>query len=119
MSLAKFVLASAAAATLALSTIAPVFAQEAPMDPNVIPIQGNAFNPPDLTVPVGTTLTWANNDPEDHDVVPSDPGFSLDPTFFAPPIAPGTTWSFTFTVPGTYAYICDLHANMNGNVNVV
>jgi plastocyanin len=118
MSLAKFALAAAAAATLTLTAIAPVFAQEAPMDANVIAIQGNAFTPPDLTVPAGTTLTWVNNDPEEHDVLPSDPSFSLDPNFFTPPIAPGMSWSYTFTVPGTYAYMCDLHVNMLANVNV-
>ena len=55
----------------------------------MIPIQNYAFNPPDLTVPAGTTLTWVNSDPEKHDVVPSDPNFSLDPNFISPPIDPG------------------------------
>ena len=81
-------------------------------------LQGATSLKADLTVPAGTTLTWVNNDPEEHDVLPSDPSFSLDPNFFTPPIAPGMSWSYTFTVPGTYAYMCDLHVNMNGNVNV-
>ena len=84
----------------------------------MVVMQGNAFDPADVTVPVGTTLTWVNTDPEQHDVVPSDPNFSLDPNFFAPPIDPGASWSYTFTVPGTYAYMCDLHANMFASVTV-
>ncbi len=118
MSLAKFVLAGATAAVLTFASLSPVLAQEAPADPDAVAMQGNAFNPVDLVVPAGTTLTWVNYDGEDHDVVPSDPSFSLDLSFFSPPVAPGTAWSFTFTVSGTYAYMCDLHANMSGTITV-
>ncbi len=87
------------------------FAQGA--DPNVIPMQDRQFTVPEITVPAGTTLTWVNLDGEEHDVI------SDDSSVLSPIIEPGQSWSFTFTVPGTFHYICDLHANMEGTVIVV
>ena len=118
MSLAKIALAAETAATLTLAAIAPVFAEDSLQDAPTVPIQNYAFSPPDLTVPVGTTLTWVNNDPEQHYIVPSDPSFALDPNFISPPIDSGASSSYTFTVPGTYAYMCDLHENMFASLTV-
>jgi plastocyanin len=118
MNITKLGLAGTLAGALALGSVMPVFAQDVMADAPVIPMQGNAFNPPQVVVPVGTTVTWANNDQEDHDVVPSDPNFALDPNFISPSVAPGTTWSYTFTVPGTYDYMCDLHADMTAQLVV-
>ena len=111
-------IAGLAAATLSLSAVAPALADDISAAPSEIVMAGNAFTTPDLVVPVGTTLTWSNTDGEEHDVVPVDPNFSLDPSFLSPAIEPGTSWSFTFTVPGTYDYMCDLHANMSATVTV-
>ncbi len=118
MNITRLALVGALAGALTLSAIVPAFAQDVMADATIIPMQGNAFNPPQIVIPAGTTVTWANNDAEDHDVVPSDPNFSLDTNFISPAVAPGTTWSYTFTVPGTYDYMCDLHANMTAQIVV-
>lgn len=81
-------------------------------DPNVIPMQGNQFAIPQMVVPAGTTLTWVNLDGEQHDVI------AMDLAFESPLINSGGFWSMTFAQPGTYAYLCDLHANMEGLVIV-
>ena len=103
-------LAGSAALMLAGAVAAPAFAQA---DPNVIPMQEKQFAVPQITVPAGTTLTWFNMDGEEHDVL-SDDGTTLS----SPVIEPGQSWSFTLTAPGTFHYVCDLHANMEGIVVV-
>jgi len=61
------------------------------------------FVPETLTVAVGTTVTWTNEDTVQHNVTADDG------TFDSGPIAPGGTFSFTFTTAGTYAYKCTIH----------
>lgn len=100
----------ALAGSLALTGAA--LAQEAPPDPNTVPMQGNQFVPAEKTVTVGTTVTWMNMDAEEHDVVTNDL------TIMSPVIKPGETWAFTFDTPGSYAYLCDLHTGMEGVINV-
>jgi plastocyanin len=107
---------SAAALVLALagSLVLPgaALAQEGMPDPNTIPMQNNLFLPAEKTVVAGTTLTWVNLDPEDHDVITNDL------TIISPLIKPGESWSYTFETPGTYAYVCDLHTGMEGVIVV-
>jgi plastocyanin len=79
---------------------------------DAIAMQGNAFLPADKVVSVGTTLYWLNLDPEAHDVIAADLSFE------SPVLNPGESWSFTFAQPGTFAYFCDLHANMAATVTV-
>jgi plastocyanin len=87
-------------------------AQEAPPDPNTVPMQGNLFVPAEKSVVAGTTITWVNLDGEDHDVITNDL------TIISPLVKPGESWSFTFDTPGTYTYLCDLHTGMEGVINV-
>jgi len=109
----------AAAALSAVSMAFPVLAaQPAAADATVVPMVQNTFQPSDVVVPLGSTVTWTNTDAEAHDVTPSDPSFSLDLDFFSPIVDPGMQWSFTFVTPGVYAYMCDLHANMIGTITV-
>lgn len=79
---------------------------------DAISMMSNRFDPFEIVVPAGTTLWWVNLDREDHDVVTRD--LSIE----SPIIAPGQSWSYTFTQPGRYDYLCDLHANMEGVVIV-
>jgi plastocyanin len=111
MNLTAGAVALALAGSLALPGAA--LAQGMGEDPNAVPMQGNLFVPKEKSVAVGTTVTWVNMDPEDHDVVTSD--FQ---TIVSPLIKPGESWSFTFVAPGTYAYLCDLHVGMEGVITV-
>src|SRR5665647_1421190 len=70
---------------------------------NDVTIKGDAFSPSSLTVKVGDTVTWTNNDNHDHTVT-SDNG-----TFNSGNIANGSTFSFTFNTAGTYSYNCSIH----------
>ena len=77
-------------------------------------IMNYAYSPATLTVPVGTTVTWTNDDQAPHTVTSSSGPAKLD----SPQLAQGDTWSFTFTKPGTYAYYCAVHPDMKGTVTV-
>jgi amicyanin len=70
------------------------------------------FNPATLTVPVGTTVTWTNQDEEPHTLA------AKDGSFHSAGIDTHGTYSFTFTTPGSYDYICSIHPFMTGTVVV-
>jgi plastocyanin len=81
-----------------------------------------AYQPNPIQVSVGTTVTWTNNDSQPHTVTSGsnaqpDGKFDSSPNF-NPLMAPGQTFSHTFTEAGEYPYFCLLHPNMVGTVNV-
>jgi plastocyanin len=71
-----------------------------------------AFNPAGVTVPVGATVTWENQDSVNHNVIADDGSFK------SPDLGSGETFSFTFKKAGTYTYTCHIHPNMKGTVVV-
>ncbi len=82
--------------------------------PGSIDIYMYAFMPPSPTVPAGTTVTWMNSDMVAHTVTSS----AMTPLFDSGDIAPGTSYSVTFSTAGTYAYHCTIHAGMTGTITV-
>ena len=81
-----------------------------------------AFQPNPVQVSVGSTVTWTNDDSQPHTVTSGqnaqpDNKFNSSPNF-NPLIAPGQTFSHTFTEAGQYPYYCALHPNMVGTVSV-
>ena len=77
-----------------------------------VKIANFAFNPGVTTVPVGTAVTWTNNDDDAHSVVANNKAFRSSP------LDTGDSYTFTFTTPGTYAYHCGLHPQMVGKIVV-
>lgn len=77
-----------------------------------VTITNFAFTPPNLQVKSGDTVTWTNNDEEPHTVV------AEDHSFHSPGMDANGTFTFTFTTPGTFAYICGIHPFMRGTVVV-
>jgi plastocyanin len=71
-----------------------------------------AFNPASVTVKVGDTVTWENQDGVAHDVIAADGSFK------SAEFGQGKTFSFTFTKAGTYKYSCKIHPGMDGTVIV-
>jgi len=78
----------------------------------LIKISNFSFVPPLLTVPVGTTVTWVNEDDEPHLVVNSDMLFKSHA------LDTGDKFSFTFSTPGKFQYFCAIHPHMVGAVVV-
>src|ERR1700709_1099669 len=69
------------------------------------------FEPAQVTVKVGTTVTWKNRDDIPHTVV--SPG-----KFRSKTLDTDDSFSFTFTATGDYKYFCSLHPHMTGMIKV-
>ena len=68
--------------------------------------------PRSLTVKVGQTVTWTNDDDIPHTVV------ATDKSFRSKVLDTGQSFSFTFTKAGEFAYFCSLHPMMTGKIVV-
>ena len=77
-----------------------------------VKIDNFTFGPAELTVMVGTTITWTNRDDIPHTVV------STDKVFKSKVLDTDERFSFTFSTPGTFPYFCSIHPKMTGKVVV-
>jgi plastocyanin len=93
------------AVVLAIAVAAPVLAAT-----RHVTIAGFAYSPDPVTVNVGDTVTWTNNDAASHTATGS--GFSTGT------IGTGASKSVTFNSAGTFAYHCAIHPSMTGTVVV-
>lgn len=87
-------------------------AATAPVATDQVAIQGFAFGPAAITVKPGTTVTWTQQDEDQHTVTANDGSFASSP------LITGKTFTHTFTAPGTYQYHCAIHPFMHGTVVV-
>jgi len=71
-----------------------------------------AISPTSVTIKVGDTVTWTNNDAFAHHLV-GDNG-----EFDSGNMDGGATFSFTFKTAGTIAYHCSIHPEMKGTIVV-
>ena len=106
------ILAFTLTACSAASPASQVQVQQTAAPANQVMIQNFAFTPPSLTVPVGSTVTWTNKDQTQHTATADDKSFDSGP------LAPGASFSFTFTQAGTFTYKCTFHPNMLGTIIV-
>ncbi len=72
------------------------------------------FSPAVITVKAGDKVTWKFSDKAPHAVQ----GIGDIALGINSPIIHKGEWSFTFTTPGTYRYLCPLHPDMKGTVTV-
>ncbi len=89
----------------------PVSAQQPPAAREVT-IDNFSFGPMELTVPVGTQVTWVNKDDVPHVVM------SVDKIFKSKALDTDDKFSFTFQQAGTYEYFCSVHPKMTGKIIV-
>jgi plastocyanin len=82
------------------------------------PSKSPGFTPDSITVVIGVnnTVTWTNNDSYPHTVTSNSApsGASFD----SGNLGPGASFTFTFTIPGTYRYSCSYHSWMTGTIVV-
>src|ERR1051325_11289099 len=83
-----------------------------PVATNTVAIKNFVFAPATVTVRVGTTVTWTNGDEEAHTVT------TASGPLHSKALAPGATFAYRFTAPGTFHYICTIHPYMQGTVVV-
>lgn len=73
-----------------------------------IKIENFKYAQPVLTIAVGTTVEWENEDTAPHTVTADDG------TFDSGNMNKGDQFKFTFTKPGTYPYYCTYHGGPGG-----
>jgi plastocyanin len=90
----------------------------------------HTFVPEKITIKVGQTVEWVNDDKEMPHEVTTDPDIAVDPSHVSVPegVAPfdshlitsGKSFRHQFTVPGLYRYVCPPHENdgMLGEVTI-
>ena len=85
--------------------------------PAAVAVRGFLFQPSPLEITAGTTVTWTNEDDILHTATSGAPDATTD-VFDGRMDGRGTSFSFTFGEPGTYAYFCSRHESMRGEVTV-
>ena len=75
-----------------------------------VSIANFAFAPANVTVKVGDSVTWTNNDTVPHTVT-----FA---SFASEQLAPGATYTHKFDTAGSFDYKCSIHPNMTAKVTV-
>lgn len=76
---------------------------------DTVSMKGLRFHPARLTVRVGQTVTWRNDDAVDHNVTATKGG-----SFHSRAFGGGRTYTVTPTRAGTVNYVCTLHPGMEG-----
>jgi len=72
----------------------------------------NGFNPAAVSISLGQSVTWTNDDDRDHDVAADDGSFRSGN------LKPGQVFTYTFNKVGQCPYGCTLHPRERGVVNV-
>jgi plastocyanin len=76
------------------------------------------YIPAEVTVGVGGTVTWSNDDTAAHTVTSGTPTDGPDGAFDSSIIMAGASFENTFDEAGEYDYFCIVHPWMTGKVNV-
>lgn len=77
---------------------------------NTVIAKNIAFSPNELTVSVGTEVTFKNDDSVTHNIVGDG--------FASGDLTPGNSFKFTFNTAGTFNYHCSIHPSMTGKIIV-
>lgn len=83
-----------------------------PSTTDKVDIIGFAFDPANIAINKGTTVTWTNKDSAQHTVT------EINNTFSSGILTQGQVYTYTFNGTGTYEYQCHIHPNMKGKVIV-
>lgn len=102
----RLILGTAAAVALLLA------APATPATTVAVSIVKTGFAPAAVSIDVGDTVTWKNNDTITHQVVANTGAFA------SPILGAGKSYSFTFKRSGTFRYHDALHVALKGTVTV-
>jgi plastocyanin len=95
------------------ATPAGVKAESKPAGEQVtVRINGMRFEPENITVKPGTTVTWVQSNPMPHTITGKNNGLRSNT------LLTGQKYSYTFNEAGSFAYACDFHPSMRGRVSV-
>jgi plastocyanin len=79
---------------------------------NSVLIQDFSFQPNILTIPVGVSVTWTNDDTVQHEVVDENGAFDSGI------MMPNASFSYTFSQAGNYSYSDKIYPYMFGQIQV-
>lgn len=82
-----------------------------------VTVQLFQYEPAQLEIKTGTTVTWVNQDDIQHTVTLGTPENQNGTVNLSLP-GKSATASFTFDRPGEYEYFCDRHQSMRGRILV-
>ncbi len=85
---------------------------ETPVATTSVTIENFAFVPAVIQVAAGATVTWTNQDIEQHTVTARDHSFTSDA------LATAQTFKHQFNQAGVAEYFCEIHPHMIGHVIV-
>ena len=77
-----------------------------------IDIKSFKYNAADVTISVGDTIVWVNQDGAPHTATARDGSFNTGT------LKKGKSGEITFTSAGTFEYFCKFHKNMVGRIVV-
>jgi amicyanin len=89
-------------------------AQDAERSAVRVSITNSVFEPNEIVVKAGTTVTWVNADRVPHTVTST----ASPPLFDSRTLRAGDAFSFEFQAAGAYDYFCKVHPYMTGKVLV-
>ena len=105
-------LRAAVAALLALAFLVPMLTNHpARAEGHTDEIKGLAFNPDEIRVRAGDSVTWVNHDSDRHHL--QGDGFESND------LPSSATFTVEFPSPGEIAYHCTIHTYMEGKVVVL
>ena len=102
----------AVALALTIAAAGAVIAPAQAQAPVTVSIKNFDFSPMAVTVPAGSSVTWKNLDGEPHTVT------STDGVFRSGALDQDDSFTFKFTKPGVYHYLCSIHPKMVATVTV-
>jgi plastocyanin len=104
---------AAVATNAAQPAPAPASSTSTPADETVtVRIDGMRFDPQNITVKPGTTVTWVHGSQMPHTINGNADGMRSGTLYN------GQQFSHTFNAAGSYNYFCGLHPSMKGSVVV-
>ncbi|HUJ47543.1 MAG TPA: cupredoxin family copper-binding protein [Rhizomicrobium sp.] len=98
--------------SLACALALAVGATSAFAEDATVTIKNFDFNPMNVTITAGSSVTWKNDDGEPHTVT------SVDGAFRSGALDTNQSFTFKFYKTGTYKYLCSIHPKMVGTVTV-
>lgn len=78
-----------------------------------VAISNFQFNPSSLTINIGDSVTWLNQDTTTHTTTSTSPSGLWNAS-----LAPGASFTQAFSKEGTYTYHCSIHPSMTGSIVV-
>jgi plastocyanin len=99
------------------TTVPPIVTPASPAAPAAqtnaqVVIDNFTFTPDAITITVGTTVTWHNQDDTPHTVTAADKQFG------SKGLDTGDQFAYRFTAAGVYTYFCSIHPMMVGHIIV-